>query len=346
MSRIEETKHYQQLDKEIEEMERAVSGKPSSSPEVEEADTAEVEQDGVEKNEGHTEEETVLVSSGEEPSTTSPESTNKRTSWKQEYQELEKRYRKLRASTDAKLYQLRTEKSDLLSRINKLEDQIDTLSVKLATNVETKVEDYSDLFSEDEVSLMGGDEYLKSLSKIANKLVDKKVKPLEQKLEEERKEKRRQMKEAEERSRKENYRTFLSRLEEKVPNYKAINVNQDFLRWLDGFDSDSGYSRLERLRAAQQSGDVPQVASFFIRWKRESQEETNPILENKVSPRSTQQGVINTKPKGVEIIPFSVISKFYDDDAKGKYRNNQKKANELEKKYDIARMEGRIDFRR
>jgi hypothetical protein len=341
MNRIEGTKHFQQLDKEIEEMERAISGKPSSSPEEVKVDTAD------ENHEEHevikvTPEETVLVSGNE----VTPPPEPKRTSWKQEYQVLEDRYRKLRSSTDAKLYQLRTENGDLLKTVRKLEEQVDTLSTKLATYVNSQEDDFSDLFTTDEIDIMGGPDYLQSLSKVANKLVEKKVKPLEQKLEEEKKEKRKQMELAEERARREAHLSFLSRLEEAAPNYKSINTNPDFLKWLDGFDSDSGYSRLEQLRTAQNLGDVPRVASFFIRWEKVNSEETNPILEKKIGPKGSQSGPIKTQQKGVEIIPYSVIAKFYDEDAKGRYRNNPKKADELEKKFDIARMEGRIDFNR
>lgn len=341
MNRVEETKHFQQLDKEIEEMERAMKGKPSSSPEKKQVDTAgeEPEEHEVTKS---TPEETVLVSGNE----VTPQPEPKRTSWKQEYQVLEDRYRKLRSSTDAKLYQLRTENGDLLKTIRKLEEQIDTLSNKVATYMNSQEDDFSDLFTSDEIDIMGGTDYLQSISKVANKLVEKKVKPLEQKLEEEKKEKRKQMELAEERARKEAHTTFLSRLEDAVRDYKSINTNPDFLKWLDGFDPDSGYSRLEQLRTAQSLGDVPRVASFFTRWKKERDEEINPLLETKIGPKGSQSGPIKTKQKGVEIIPYSVVAKFYDDDAKGRYRNNPKKADELEKKFDIARMEGRIDFNR
>ena len=333
---VKDTKHFKELDREIEELERMVRGE-SSSQVVEPEDTAQfqvAEPVVVVQDE-------VPVSDGTEGFDLTPisdeDNSSKRTAWKQEYLNLEKRYKKLRATT---------EKSDLLTRIRSLEDQVDTISARLATHTAPKEQDILNSFSSDEIDLMGGPETVESTVRVANKLMEQKVKPLEEELRKSKEENRKKLVQMAEEEKQSVYNSFLSRLEDTVPDYKKINTESDFLKWLDGYDPESSFSRLDRLRKAQGDGDVPMVASFFTRWVEMKTNKINPALERKIGVASTEGTTISTQQGRPEIIPYSVVKKFYDDDAKGKYRGNPKKADELERKYDLARLQGRIDFSR
>lgn len=340
---VKDTQHFKKLDQEIEELENMIRG-TSSSPEVIVEDTAQVVEDPVE-----VQEETVPVSGSADTfdfDTTSEEDQgSKRTAWKQEYLALEKRYKKLRSTTDMKLHQLRTEKGDLLNHISFLEGKVNELSNRI-TSMSDSQDNLLSSYTSDEIDIMGGPEEVEKQLNFTKKVIEQKVKPIQEELERTKEENRKKLAKAAEDEKLKAYNSFMFRLGEMVPEYETINKNPDFLKWLDGYDSESAYSRLERLRSAQRDGDVPMVASFFTRWVESKSNKSNPVLDNKIGVVSTHGSTISTQQGKVEIIPYSVVKKFYDDDAKGRYKNNPRKADELERKYDLARVQGRIDFNR
>jgi hypothetical protein len=136
------------------------------------------------------------------------------------------------------------------------------------------------------------------------------------------------------------WQNFVDLLTTMVPDWAQINVNNDFLTWLDGLDDLSGLPRQALLDRAKDARDAQRVARFFTGWKDNHQNAvTNArnALESHVVPDSSSRSVT---PAGKQIITRAQIHAFYSDWRAG--RIDDARAILTEAEINAAAAEGRV----
>lgn len=144
-------------------------------------------------------------------------------------------------------------------------------------------------------------------------------------------------------------------LDEKCPNWQAINENQDFISWLGLRDPFSGATRRNLLNQAYEQNDSPRVLKFFEGFLAEeaatapaAQAQPDPVpgavprvpLETLAAPgraKSTAHTPVE-KP----IINRADITRFYMDLAAGRFRGREDEAKRYEAEIFAAEKDGRI----
>jgi hypothetical protein len=63
---------------------------------------------------------------------------------------------------------------------------------------------------------------------------------------------------------------LIEALDEKVPEWKTLNTDEDFLNWLDEEDPYAGRARAELLTEAYEKNDAPRVIKFFTGFQKEN----------------------------------------------------------------------------
>jgi hypothetical protein len=154
--------------------------------------------------------------------------------------------------------------------------------------------------------------------------------------------------------------SLLERLDTRMPEWRDVNTNPEFLSWLRLPDAYSGAIRHDMLKAAYAAGDATRVLAFFNGFLAEeaattpAQAEPDPSMdERKVVPRiplrnlaapgkaknaASSQGAPVEKP----IITRAQIATFYSDVAAGRYRGRDDEKASLEAQIFAAQASGRI----
>lgn len=144
-----------------------------------------------------------------------------------------------------------------------------------------------------------------------------------------------------------NKNTFEDRLTEIVPDWKKININPDFMTWLQNPDGYSGRSKHESLLNAYENLNVKLVGNIFKEFKKEfsipehkKRKPKNP-LEHEIQPKPNkgEKQRLGRKKKG-RIYSRADIAKFYRQKTEGKI--DPKKAEAIERDIFLANQEGRI----
>jgi hypothetical protein len=311
----------EQLAAEIEQQEKEAYGDPEAVQAVEATKTqlAESEEETLQPTTVNAEEPTETVTEKSVATKTEPKED-----WK-------KRFTNFKASSDATIHGLRQEVLYLKEELQKTQDGYRDLTKKLSETPDM-TDPYKDLFTQEEKDLVG-EETLQALYKASKAIADSKVKPIQEQLEKEREKQRKRDAISVEQEKANLQATFLSRLEELVPDYRVLDVNPKFLQWMKEPEDISGYPREVIFKRAQAGGDVKRVAGFFLDFK----ELTKPkdLLAGKITPTSSASVTQVTKqtPKK-PVITTAFIDKFYSDYVKGVYKNRQKEAGEIEKLID------------
>lgn len=144
-------------------------------------------------------------------------------------------------------------------------------------------------------------------------------------------------------------------LDERIPNWRDINFNPDFLSWLKLPDPYSGVIRHELLKAAYQRSDSPRVLAFFNGFLAEeaavdpvigetgrTEAPAKPSLEKFAAPGRAKTAAASGAPAEKPIFTRADIAKFYADSAAGKYRGKEADKNRIEGQIFEAEREGRI----
>ena len=151
---------------------------------------------------------------------------------------------------------------------------------------------------------------------------------------------------------------MLSDLDDKVPEWREINRNEEFLAWLELPDLYSGAIRHELLKAAYERNDTPRVLAFFNGFLAEeaatrpaqnavAQEETGakaPVLDaaKLAAPGRAKSAAGTMAPAEKPIFTGAQIAKFYADVAAGKYRGKEAEKDRLEGQIFEATRDGRV----
>lgn len=144
-------------------------------------------------------------------------------------------------------------------------------------------------------------------------------------------------------------------LDDRVPTWRDINFDQNFISWLKLPDPYSGVIRHEMLKAAYERNDAPRVAAFFNGFLAEeaatdpAREETGrtqapakPSLERFAAPGRAKTAAASGAPAEKPIFTRAQIAKFYAESAAGKFRGKEAEKDRLEAQIFEAEREGRI----
>jgi hypothetical protein len=143
-------------------------------------------------------------------------------------------------------------------------------------------------------------------------------------------------------------------LDTKVPDWRELNTDNDFLTWLKLPDPFSGVIRHELLKTAYEQNDSPRVVAFFQGFLSEeaavapalgSSVPTNTApkmdLSEFAAPGRAKTAAANA-PVEKPVFTRTQIAQFYKDAAAGKYRGKESEKNRIEQQIFEAQSDGRI----
>lgn len=150
---------------------------------------------------------------------------------------------------------------------------------------------------------------------------------------------------------------MMSTLDEKLPTWRDLNTNEDFLSWLKLPDPFSGAIRHDMLKAAYAAGNASRVLAFFNGFLAEeaavapAQGDSDGVPTEKVAkvplaklaaPGRAKTAAGSSAPAEKPIITRAQIAAFYADIANGRYRGKDAEKAKLEATIFEAQREGRI----
>jgi len=143
-----------------------------------------------------------------------------------------------------------------------------------------------------------------------------------------------------------NKETFEDRLTETVPDWRVINVQPDFMTWLQEPDGYSGQTRHDSLIGAYNKLDVKTVANIFKKFKTAFSIPENKkripknSIESEIQPSRIKTEKPITPKKQSKKWTRKEIAQFYRNKAENKI--DPKKAKVMERDIFLANQEGRI----
>jgi hypothetical protein len=143
-------------------------------------------------------------------------------------------------------------------------------------------------------------------------------------------------------------------LDSKIPDWRELNTNSDFLTWLKLPDPFSGVIRHELLKTAYEQNDSPRVVAFFQGFLSE-EAAVAPALGSSVpnntapkmdlselaAPGRAKTAAANA-PVEKPVFTRTQIAQFYQDAAAGKYRGKDSEKSRIEQQIFEAQRDGRI----
>lgn len=151
--------------------------------------------------------------------------------------------------------------------------------------------------------------------------------------------------------------SVLEFMDAKLPNWKDINTNDDFVAWLALPDAFSGDIRHDMLKRAFAAGDAPRVLAFFNGFLKD-EAATSPAKAPEPDPKATRVAKIPLeelaapgKAKAAAatpaqpdkpIITRAQIAAFYADVSAGKYKGRDAEKDANEAMIFSAQRDGRI----
>ena len=278
----DEGKVVSDLEKEIEEMEKALfteaedEGHPQEEESEESEGTATTDFEDTLNTEAPSFEEEVGVATEEK------RTKKTRVSWKN-------RYRDLQSYADSR-------DNEYKSRIQSTEEQ-NLILLKRLESLESKKEspvtEMSSYFTQEDKDMLGEDT-VSSLSSATEKAIEERLAPLKSQL---KSETTRRIKAEEKRlkdSRTSTYNEFLDELNSLVPDYKKYNADRGFNQWLALRAEGSKVSRSVLLRNAESAGDAERVSQFFDAYKKLTTNPNEEVLKAQVAPDSSSSPATTT----------------------------------------------------
>lgn len=143
---------------------------------------------------------------------------------------------------------------------------------------------------------------------------------------------------------------FWADLTSAVPNWQAVNNDQEFHNWLLEADPLTGITRQTYLEDAQRVLDPRRVANFFRTWLEVSGKTTvaqpnrksaTSELERQVAPGRAKSGSTVVASKTNVYSPAD-IREFFNDVRSGKYKGREAERDRIERDIFAAQRDGRI----
>lgn len=305
---------------------------------------------------------------GEAQETSSPKPTEQ----KSDQSVWEQRYYSLKGKYDAEVGPLMRQNRELQQQLQALSAQVEQLA-KLRNEPERKPEPENPGVTPQDVETFGQD-LIDLIQRVARGVVNSLVKPLSQELEAVKQltaQLQGTLEVVEDRSGKAAQDTFVRKLTELVPDWQKINVEQQFLLWLEEPDPISGIVRKQLLNAAAERLEVQRVAALFKAykaWKAEQglEEPTpppppppppaptpvtpqrrlpiaNPEISAQVAPgKSRSSTPVPQSDPSTRIWTQAEIRQFYEDVKLGRFRGTPEDVARIEAEIDLAAAQGRI----
>lgn len=149
---------------------------------------------------------------------------------------------------------------------------------------------------------------------------------------------------------------FGQTLTDRVPNWRELNRDDNFLDWCEEIDPFSGQKRLDLLRNAYNSEDAPRCAAIFQGYLKVANPSAAPRNETTAAPKPTGKVPLESLaapgrarstapdvgPGDKPIIARSEVDKFYSDVQRGKYRGKEAEKDRREAEIFEALNEGRV----
>ena len=150
---------------------------------------------------------------------------------------------------------------------------------------------------------------------------------------------------------------LMSTLDDKLPSWRDLNTNEEFLSWLKLPDPFSGAIRHDMLKAAYAAGNASRVLAFFNGFLAEeaavapAQGDSDNVptqtvakvpLAKLAAPGRAKTAAGTSTPAEKPIFTRAQIATFYADIANGKYRGRDAEKGKVEAQIFDAQREGRI----
>lgn len=256
------------------------------------------------------------------------------------------KYRSIKGRFDRAQEQMR----DMAEQITNLQNVIATMQTA-PSNLEIPELQAERLITEDEARDYGED-FLKVVGKKAKEELGPIIKQYEAKIAE----LERRLTGVNSVVQKDNQQKLLDTLDDKLPEWRELNTNDEFLDWLRLPDPFSGAIRHEMLKAAYAQGNASRVLAFFNGFLAE-EAATKPAkaepdvgasrvpkvpLQNLAAPGRAKSAASASTPAEKPIFTRAQIAAFYADVAANKYRGKDAEKAKLETQIFEAQREGRI----
>lgn len=143
---------------------------------------------------------------------------------------------------------------------------------------------------------------------------------------------------------------FWADLAAAVPNFREINDNEAFQKWLLEPDPLTGITRQTYLEDAQRNLDAHRVVNIFRAWlettgqthtARSVGRASGSELERQVAPGRSRNTGVPTSTKGRIYTPDDIRA-FFNDVRAGKYKGREQERDRIERDIFAAQREGRI----
>lgn len=136
---------------------------------------------------------------------------------------------------------------------------------------------------------------------------------------------------------------FYAALAVSVPDWETVNADPAWLEWLAEVDPVYGTARQTSLSQAHSAFDAQRAVAIFKAFKA-SRPKPRPAesLATQVAPANSGAPTLPAAPAAKRIWTGAEVSKFYNDQAQGKYRLRQAEADRMEAEIAQAGAEGRI----
>ena len=277
---------------------------------------------------------TVIHQETQDITSDEPQEKQQRVSWKN-------RFINYKTTTDKTIFGLRKEVARLSAEAAEAYKRVDEISAKLAALQSSSTDPFAEVITADDV-LNVGEEAIDIVKKVAKKASEATAVPLQDEIKRLRAEKVAEERRRAEEQHKTAYNTFLTVLSDLVPDYAAINVDSKFAEYMEGYDEHTGAKRIDAFRQAEQYLDANRVADFFLDYKESRPRSKRETLEDHMTPDNSAGS--NAPPSKAKVETFTArqVEDFFNDIARGVYRNRQKEANEIEARITKAYVEGRI----
>lgn len=331
------TEKYRQgkLDEDIAKLEAEMFGPPKEISENAEQEEQVLDDENVISPDQSTNENASLtddpfkeVITGED---TQPDESETVESLRRELKEVEHQRNRYKGKTDRTIFDLRAE----VGRLNKLNAKYvaanNELQKKLDDQETTLNDEQKDIFGEDGAAMI--ESLQKEIRSLKRNLEDSPEK----------------FEKAAESADETNYKEFMDKLYELVPELDDMNADAGFNDWLRQED-DYGIERLATLRSDQARYDYVRVAQFFNEYKSMSKtvekvkKDFPDTSKAYTGPTGTQSGDSNKRveAKGDGYLKQSEINQYERDVLAGKYKYDSAYPEAFEAKIFQASVDGKI----
>lgn len=151
-------------------------------------------------------------------------------------------------------------------------------------------------------------------------------------------------------------RSMIARLDQQMPDWRQINIDPEFIAWVEERDVFSGQVRKDMLNSAYRSNDADRVLAFFKGFQKEKaaiapQPKEDPLvpdtsgkervtLESLAAPAKAKPAAVKQTAAQPETVTRAQIAEFYSLHRKGKLTPDQYATGE--KRIAKALAEGRV----